>query len=510
MQIEHIKLENLKVAKNNSRVHSAQQVEQIAASIKEFGFTNPILIDEQNVIIAGHGRKMGAEKLGMSEAPCVVLRGLSETQKRAYLIADNQLPLNAGWNLGVLKAELEDLQELDFDMDVLGFDSSFLDDLFKDALPPEVNLDEAPALQAKAVSVEGDLWLMGGHRVMCGDSTSVDAVETLCGGEKAQLLHADPPYGMGKQKDGVQNDNLYREKLDDFQMEWWNTFRMSMHDNAGVYIWGNAPDLWRLWYRGGLADSEVLCLRNEIVWDKKSVPGMASDLMTQYPEASERCLYFQLGEQFLGNVNADQYWEGWDEIRGYLEEQANAAGLTPGKCREITKVRMYAHWFSKSQWSLISEPHYLSLQLALPEYFQKPYVEIRYIYDQIKGGYRNHVNGIQGGMRSYFDNAHDIMRDVWEFSRVIGDERHGHATPKPVAMMERVMRTSLPREGLCLEPFGGSGSTLIGAERTGRRCYTMELTPAYVDVMVRRWQKLTGQQAVHATTGQTFDSHATS
>lgn len=508
MQIEHKRLEDLRVAVNNSRTHSAEQVAQIAASIKEFGFTNPILIDESDQIIAGHGRKLGAMQLDMTEVPCVVLRGLSETQKRAYLIADNQLPLNAGWDLGVLKAELESLQELDFNMDVLGFDPSFLDNLFQDAIPPEVDLNHVPELQEKAVTVEGDLWLMDGHRVMCGDSTSIDAVETLCGGERAQLLHADPPYGMGKQKDGVQNDNLYREDLDQFQMDWWNTFRSFLHDNAGVYIWGNAPDLWRLWYQGGLNDSEVFSLRNEIVWDKKSIPGMASDLMTQYPEASERCLYFQIGEQFIGNVNADQYWEGWDEIRVYLEEQATAAGLTPAKCRDITGVQMYAHWFSKSQWSLISEKHYGALQLTLPGFFQKSYFEIRQTYDQIKGGYRNYVNGIQGGMRSYFDNAHDVMRDVWEFSRVIGDERHGHATPKPVEMMERVMRSSLPRGGLCLEPFCGSGSTLIGAERTGRRCYTMELTPGYVDVTVRRWQKLTGKQAVNAKTGLTFDAHA--
>lgn len=510
MQIEHVRLESLKVAANNSRMHSAQQVEQIAASIKEFGFTNPILVDESYVIIAGHGRKLGAEKLGMTEVPCVVLRGLSETQKRAYLIADNQLPLNADWNLGMLKIKLEELQDLDFNIDVLGFDSSFLDNLFQDAIPPEVNLDETPAVETRVVSVEGDLWLMGGHRAMCGDSTSVDAVEKLCGGEKAQLLHADPPYGMGKQKDGVQNDNLYREDLDRFQMEWWTTYRTFLHDNASVYVWGNAPDLWRLWYQGGLGDSEVFCFRNEIVWDKKSIPGMASEVRQMYSPATERCLFFQIGEQFLGNVNADQYWEGWDEVRVYLEEQATAAGLTPAKCRDITGVQMYAHWFSKSQWSLIPEKHYAALRTVLPDFFQKPYFEIRQTYDEIKGGYRNHINGIQGGMRSYFDNAHDSMRDVWEFSRVIGDERHGHATPKPVEMMERVMRSSLPREGLCFEPFGGSGSTLIGAERTGRRCFTMELTPAYVDVIVRRWQKLTGQQAVNAETGQTFDTHATS
>jgi len=125
-------------------------------------------------------------------------------------------------------------------------------------------------------------------------------------------------------------------------------------------------------------------------------------------------------------------------------------------------------------------------------------------YEQIKGGYRNHINGIQGGMRSYFNNAHDAMRDVWEFSRVIGDERHGHATPKPVDMMERVMLSSLPEGGLCAEPFGGSGSTLIGAETTGRVCYTMELQAKSCDVIVRRWQQFTGKRATLEATGAEF------
>lgn len=508
MQVEQVPAGELTVATNNSRTHSAQQVEQIAASIKEFGFTNPILIDENRVIIAGHGRLLAATNLGFQTVPCVVLAGLSDTQKRAYLIADNQLPLNAGWNLGVLKAEIEALQELDFNIDTLGFDSSFLDDLLADVLPANIDPNQVPAAPSHPVTVAGDLWLLDGHRVMCGDSTSMDAVEILCGGEKAQLLHADPPYGMGKQKDGVENDNIYREELDQFQMEWWSTFRLFLHDNAGAYIWGNAPDLWRLWYCGSLADTETLTLRNEIVWDKKSVPGMASDLLTQYPEASERCLYFQVGEQFIGNVNADQYWEGWDEIRLYLEAESEAAGLNPKRCREITGVQMYAHWFSKSQWTTIGGKHYAALQEALPGHFERPYAEIHAAHERLKADYSNYLAGIQGGMRSYFDNAHDAMRDVWEFSRVVGDDRHGHATPKPVEMMDRVMRSSLPRGGLCLEPFGGSGSTLMGAERTGRRCYAMELTPKYVDVMVRRWQEYTGKNAVNAETGRMFNDHA--
>lgn len=506
MSLLQISLADLTPYDNNSRTHSDAQVAQIANSIKAFGFTNPILIDEQRGVIAGHGRLRAAASLGMETVPCLTLAGLTVDEKKAYVIADNPLALNAGWDMSRLKSEVQALLDTDFDVDLIGFDTRFLDDLLAEPLPPLANdPDAVPETPQTPISVEGDVWVLGNHRAMCGDSTSVDAVERLMRGERAALLHADPPYGMGKQKDGVQNDNLYREKLDAFQMEWWATYRTFLTDTAAAYIWGNAPDLWRLWYKGGLGDSETLTLRNEIVWDKKSIPGMASDLMTQYPEATERCLYFQFGEQFLGNVNADQYWDGWDKLRLYLAAEADAAQLTPARCREITGVQMYSHWFSKSQWACITEQYYAKLQGALPGRFLLPYVELRRIYEGIKGGYRNHVNGIQGGMRAYFDNAHSVMRDVWDFSRVVGDERHGHATPKPVEMMERVMRTSLPGGGLCVEPFGGTGSTLIAAEKTGRRCYTMELTPAYVDVIVRRWQAATGQQAIHESTGARFD-----
>ncbi len=509
MQIEQRRLADLKDAKHNSRTHSPKQVDQIAASMDEFGWTNPILIDEHGEIIAGHGRKAAALKRGEEYGPCVVLAGLTEAQKRAYLIADNQLPLNAGWNLGMLRAEIEELQGLDFDVDLLGFDPSFLDELLADALPPVEDPKAVPDVAEDPVTVPGDLWLLDGHRVMCGDSTSIDAVTALVGTkERAGLLHADPPYGMGKQSEGVQNDNLYREKLDRFQMEWWATWRLFLKDNASAYIWGNAPDLWRLWYRAGLGDSEEFEFRNEIVWDKKSVPGQSSDLMTQYPEATERCLYFQFGRQYLGNVNSDMYWDGWDELREYLAGEATAVGLTPARCKEITGVQMYSHWFSMSQWAMIGAKYYAALADAFPGHFARPYSELRAIYERLKGEYRNYVNGAQGGKRSYFDNTHENMRDVWEFDRVTGAERYGHATPKPVDMMERVMRTSLPRGGLCVEPFGGTGSTLMGAERTGRRCYTMELTPAYVDVIVRRWQNYTGKKAVHAETGRLFDDCA--
>jgi len=507
LAVETLPINELVPYARNSRTHSPEQIAQLAASIREFGFTNPVLIDEKGGIIAGHGRVMALQSLGHESVPCIRLAHLTEAQRRAYVIADNKLALNAGWDNEMLALEFQDLKGMGFDLELTGFDLGDIDELLAELdETPEGNsdADKTPAPPANPHTRASNVWILGKHRVMCGDSTRSEDLSALMRGAKASMIHADPPYGMGKQKDGVANDNLYGAKLDDFQMRWWRALREFTDENVSAYIWGNAIDLWRLWYCGGLANSETFHFCNHITWDKKSIAGMASDLMLQYPIASEHCLFFKAGKQFVGNVNADEYFEGWEVIRSYLKEQADSAGLNPKTCREITGVQMYSHWFSKSQWSVIPEKYYKLLQEAFPGNFGKPYSEIRDQYEKIEVGYRNHINGIQGGMRSYFDNSHDVMRDTWEFSRVTGEERHGHATPKPVAMMQRIMKSSLPDGGLCVEPFGGSGSTLMGAETTGRICYTMELQPEYVDVIVRRWQNFTGRRAVLESTGTPF------
>jgi len=386
-------------------------------------------------------------------------------------------------------------------MDLIGFDSDEIDKLLAKPTEGLTDPDETPEPPVEPVTRLGDVWVCGQHRVMCGDSTSITDVERLMAGAKARLLHSDPPYGMGKQAEGVANDNIYGEDLDRFQLEWWATYRTFLDDNASAYIWGNAPELWRLWYAGGLAASERLELRNEIVWDKKNIPGMASPGLTQFPIASERCLFFQIGQQFLGNVNADDFPEAWEPLRSYLEAEAKAVGMGPKDVQRLCNCQMYGHWFTRSQFTLIPEKHYATLAAAYTGRFERPWASLKAEWDKVRGGPQSEIQGA----RSYFDNAHDVMRDVWEFPRVSGADRHGHATPKPVAMMQRVMRSSLPKGGLCVEPFGGSGATLIGAESTDRVCYIMELQPVYVDVIVKRWQDFTGQKAFLQSTNQSFD-----
>ena len=197
MQIEQLKVGDLIPYVNNSRTHSDEQVTQVASSIKEFGFTNPILIDDDGGIIAGHGRLMAAKKLGLVEVPCIRLGHLSEAQRKAYVIADNQLALNSGWDLDTLKLEIDRLGELDFDIELLGFDDDFLTSLIIEE-PSEGLTDEdaVPEAPETPTTVEGDVWILGNHRLMCGDSTSIDAVDKLMGEQKSDMVFTDPPYGM--------------------------------------------------------------------------------------------------------------------------------------------------------------------------------------------------------------------------------------------------------------------------------------------------------------------------
>jgi DNA modification methylase len=496
----------------NARKHSADQVKQIAASIREWGWTTPILVDEDDNIIAGHGRLLAAQQLGIDEVPAMVARGWTQAQKRAYIIADNQLTLNGSWDSELLSVEIGELADLDFDLDLLGFDSDTLDGMLgkeDDDAPADLDgADEAlPAVELEAVSRRGDLWLLGDHRVLCGDSTDPDAVELVMDGQPADMIHADPPYGMGKEADGVANDNLYREKLDAFQLDWLRLALQHARENVGLYIWGQAPDLWRLWYAAGLHELDDLVIRNELVWAKGNAFGIGGVGAHSYPPETERCLFLMRGTQFLGNINKDDYYEGYEPLRQWLREQFKAMHWKAADVRRITGTQMSGHWTGKSQFLVIGRKHYDKLRAeANGTAFAMTYDEMIAEFD---GGY-DHRRKLAAEMRekrSYFDATKDNATDVWTFKRVVGEERFGHATPKPAQMIGRAVFTSCPSEGLVLEPFLGTGTTLIAAEANGRRCFGLELEPRYVDVVVRRWQDWTGKQATRLD-GVLFDDVA--
>ena len=535
-RIELWPIDRLKPYDRNARTHSPEQVTKIAASLAEFGFTNPILVDSADGIIAGHGRLLAARKLGLSEVPVIVLDYLTDAQRRAYILADNKLAEAAGWDVDLLAAELGDLDAEGFDLGSAGFSEEEIAALCGDGLLPAGDLGQAgPGVERTAPTAEqqaaaahteqqqtpegvddevesprvpvsrtGDIWILGRHRVMCGDSTNARDVSMLMTGKKATLMHADPPYGMGKEAEGVANDNLRGKELDGFHLDWWGAFRPHLTPNASAYIWGNAPALWRLWYAAGLGDTEPLEMRNEIVWDKGNGSGQRDPGMSMYPPISERCLFFQIGQQFLGSVNSDEFPADWEPVRKYLADQAMAAGITPSDVLRVCGVGMYSHWFTRSQFTLMPEKHYVALGIAYPVNFQRPWRDIKSEWDAVKTGPQSIIQQ----SRSYFDNTHDAMTDVWKFQRVTGEERHGHATPKPVAMMERIMKSSTRPGDIVVEPFGGSGSTLIGCETTGRACYTMELQSHYVDVIALRWAKVSGGIPILESTGQTFDEVA--
>jgi len=391
----------------------------------------------------------------------------------------------------VLSAQLLELQDAGFDVEALGFDFKEEEAVSVDEVAQDVIPEKPPGRVAP-----GDVWVLGRHRIMCGDSTNPDHVGKLVNGEVAHLLHADPPYGMGKENDGVANDNLYKDKLDSFQLDWWKAWRSHLNDSAGVYVWGTAPDLWRLWYVAGLSRLEPMTFRNEIVWAKNQAIGQSSGSHRMFPTGSERCIFFMLGVQGFNN-NSENYWEGWEPIRSYLSAECEKMGWSSKDVNKITDTSSMAqHWLTKSQWTFILEKQYEKLaKTANGKAFTKPYAELQKLYQELKNG-SDKIKESFYSTRAYFDNTHENMTDVWHYDSVHGEERHGHATPKPVPMMGRIMRSSLPSDGLCLEPFAGSGATLIGAEQTGRRCFTMELNPEYCDVVIERWENLTGNKAV--------------
>ena len=273
LTIEYLPIDGLIPYARNSRTHSDEQVAQIAGSIREFGFTNPILIDEQSGIIAGHGRVLAAAKLSMADVPTITLSGLSEAQKRAYIIADNKLALNAGWDEAMLAVEFAELEAMDYDLTLTGFSLDEIADLTPEEIPPGLTDEDAvPEVPVTPVSVLGDVWLLGKHRVMCGDSTSIDAVETLMDGQKADMVFTDPPYGMFLNADysdmdskfkGSSGGNKYTQVIGDnadFSPELINAVFANFSYCKEIFMWGAD------YYAEHLIDKNV---GSWVVWDKR-------------------------------------------------------------------------------------------------------------------------------------------------------------------------------------------------------------------------------------------------
>jgi DNA modification methylase len=399
-RIEHWLLERLIPWARNPRTHSDAQIAQIAASIAEFGFNNPILVDTKAGIIAGHGRLLAARKLKLKEVPVIVLDHLSEAQKRAYIIADNQLALNAGWNDELLRVELVALQQEDFDLSLIGFEDDELARLLaaQDAAEGLTDEDAVPDLPPTPVSVTGDLWILGDHRLLVGDATNGDHVARLMAGAAADLVFTDPPYnvdyeGYTEERLKIKGDRMSDAEFKQFLEAAFRSCRAAVKPGASLYVCHSSS--WQREFQNALetAGFEVRC---QIIWAKNT----------------------------------------------------------------------FAWGFGRYKFQ--HEPLF--------------YV---------------HVAGEKDPW--YGDKSQSTL---WEEKKPAANRIH--PTAKPVELVERALLNSSKAGDIVADSFGGSGSSLIGCERRGRKARLMEIDPKYADCIVRRYQEYTGKRVTLDGDGRTF------
>ena len=487
LKVDYIPIEQLKPYEKNAKIHTPEQIEQIKNSIREFGMNDPIGIwGKDNLIVEGHGRLIACKELGFDEVPVIRLDSLTDEQRRAYTLVHNQTTMNTGFDIDILNEELE---SIDLDMTSYGFDDIQIDDIEEEK---EIIEDEVPEVQEEPKAKLGDIYQLGNHRLMCGDSTKQEDVDKLMNGVKADLVFTDPPYGMKKENDGVANDNLNYDDLLEFNKKWIPITFKELKDNGSWYCWGIDEPLMDIYSNilKPMAKENKITFRNLITWDKGNGQGQLSSKFRMYPIADEKCLFVMCGVQGF-NTNQYNYFEGWEPIRSYLFNEWRKISSKNDWDKYLGNA-MGNHYFTKSQWLLPTKEQYIKLQALGQDHqaFKKDYEEIKKDYEEIKKDYYKTM--------AYFNNTHDNMNNVWHFSRPNNEEKEdtgGHATPKPIALCSRAIKTSSRENENVLDVFGGSGSTLIACEQTNRNCYMMELEPKWVDVIIQRWENFTGEKA---------------
>lgn len=467
-----------------------EAVKYVAESIKQFGFKVPIIVDAEGVIVAGHTRYKAAKKLGLKTVPCIIADDLTEEQIKAFRLADNKVAEKAEWDFDLLAEEMDDL--FDFDMTVFGFG----EDEAEEEITPEAVEDDFEAELPEETTVKpGDIYQLGRHRLMCGDSTSITDVEKLMNGNVADAVFTDPPYGMKKESDGVANDNLNYDDLLEFNRQWIPLTLDALKDMGSWYCWGIDEPLMDIYSHilKPLARNNQIVIRNYITWAKHVAFGMKSDLMLSYPRETEKCWFVVKGQDWNNN-NAEFFDPKYQPVLDYMIEEAQKVGLNAKRLNQLTNVQMWGHWFSKSQFTVIPQKHYETLQREYNHAgaFMLSHEELRALINENDS--RKPFFDL-----TWFDDGDIPLTDVWRNSITSGQEREqagGHATPKPIKICERAIVTSTRKNEIVLDVFGGSGSTMIACEQLDRSCYMMELKPKWVDVIIKRWEKLTGQKAV--------------
>lgn len=383
-QMQLVPLSKLVPYVNNARTHSPEQITKLRSSLREFGFVNPVIIDQDYGIIAGHGRVMAAQEEGIEEVPCVFVDYLTEAQKKAYIIADNRMAMDAGWDEELLRVEIEALQAADFDPLLTGFDEKELSKLFDDGKDiQEDDFDVDAELQKPTFTKSGDVWTLGRHRLVCGDSTREETYAALMDGRKANLVITDPPYNVNYEGSAgkIKNDNMDGEKFYQFLFDAFSCMEKAMADDASIYVFH--ADTEGLNFRRAFADAGFY-LSGCCIWKKQSLVLGRSPYQWQH----EPCLY------------------GW-------------------------KKKGKHQWYTGRKESTI-----------------------------------------------------------WEFDK---PKKNGdHPTMKPIPLLAYPIQNSSMANSVVLDPFGGSGSTLIACEQTDRICCTIELDEKFCDVIVRRYIEQVG------------------
>jgi DNA modification methylase len=447
MEIEMRSVAALVPYARNARTHPEWQIAQIAASIAEFGFANPILVGSDGVIIAGHGRALAAQRLGIETVPVIVLAHLSEAQRRALVIADNRIAENAGWDEALLRSELEALQADGFDLEVVGFSDAelaeLLGDLGDDVPPPATgDPDFVPPAPPVPVSMAGDIWLLGNHRVICGDSTKPSDLAALCDGRLVDACWTDPPYNVNYQgKAGlIENDNLSNADFRKFLLAAFSAAAGVMRAGAPIYV--SHADTEGLNFRAAFRDAGFK-LSGCLVWVKPSLVLGRSD----YQWRHEPILY------------------GWK----------------PGAAHS---------WYGGRAKTTVFEALGSPVKI-LPD--GSVQVEIAG-QTLIIAGRELTVEAVDGSVIRAEKPARNAE----------------HPTMKPVGLISDMLENSTQVGDLVLDVFGGSGSTLIACHKLGRMARLVELDRTYCDVIVERWQAFTGLRACLLADGRSFEEVAAS
>ena len=413
----------------NSRTHSSEQIDKIVCSINEFGFTNPLLIDENNGIIAGHGRLQAALVVGMSELPCIILPGLSDAQKAALVIADNKIALDAGWDRDILLGQFQFLKQFDYDLTLTGFGLEELCEFMPEELPEAFcDEDEIPD-DVAPITVLGDVWLLGDHRLLCGDSTVATDVDRLMNGQKANFCFTSPPYS--DQRDYSGNLELKPDHIAKF-----------------ISISSSKCDLYAVNLGISRKNNEVIPYWNYYIEEAKSA-----------------------GLKLLS-------WNIWDRSGfGYTVGQATAM---------FTIDHEFIFVFGKDKKELNRTLENKSSGIEKSGSIRQ------------KDG---NTTKVKNKTHSHRQLGTVIRLDV---NRYVGGDEHAHPATFPVLLPESYIEACTKQNENVYEPFGGSGSTIIACEKTKRKCFMMELSPEYCDVIVKRYENYTGKKAVReAMDGQT-------